>query len=165
MPVKIAGAIAIIASCTMLGFELSSHLIKRVRILEAWQQVLLRMSGLIRYAKTPLYEIYETFSSEKGEIGEFFTALRKCRGETALNSWKKNIGEMKWLAKTDMEILVNMAKGLGEGDVDEQIKDIEFAYDGITSALDKAKEISARDAKMYRSISFFAGVTVAILLI
>ena len=149
----------------MLGFELSSHLIKRVHLLEVWQQVLRRMSGLVEYAKTPLNEIYEIFAAEKGEIGLFFSSLLKCGGENTLKSWKKNISVMKWLSKTDSEILMNLAKGLGKGDVDTQIKDIEFALAGITSELNQAKEISARDAKMYRSISFFAGVTVAILLV
>ena len=165
MPVKILGALAIIASCTMLGFELSSHLVKRVHTLEIWQQVLLRMTGLIRHAKTPLYEMYEIFAAEKGEVGAFFSSLLKCGGESTDKSWKKNMSEMKWLSVADTEILLNLAKGLGNGDTDTQIKDIEFALDGITSALRQAKEISARDAKMYRSISFFAGVTVAILLI
>ncbi len=165
MPVKILGAIAIITSCTMLGFELSSHLIKRVRTLEVWQQVLRRMSGMVEYAKMPLYEMYEIFAEEKGEVGAFFSSLLKCGGETTLKSWKKNMGGMRWLSKPDTEILLNLAKGLGKGDTDTQIKDIEFAISGISSALGQAKEISARDAKMYRSISFFAGVTVAILLI
>jgi len=165
MPVKIIGALAIIASCTMLGFELSSHLIKRVHILEVWQQVLQRMSGLIRHTKTPLYEMYEIFAAEKGEVGAFFSSLLKCGGESTFESWKRNMNEMKWLSGADAEILLNLAKGLGTGDLDTQIKDIDFALDGITSALHQAKEISARDAKMYRSISFFAGVTVAILLI
>ncbi|MBR2472307.1 MAG: stage III sporulation protein AB [Clostridia bacterium] len=165
MPVKIAGAVAIIASCTMLGFELSSHLIKRVQILGVWQQVLQRMNGLIGYAKTPLYEIYETFATEEGEVGMFFSSLLKCGGEDTLKSWKKNMGKMKWLSKKDEEILINLAKGLGKGDADTQIKDIEFAYDGISAALIQAKTICTRDSKMYRSISFFAGVTVAILLI
>ena len=165
MPVKIVGAVAIIASCTMLGFELSSHLIKRVYILEVWQQVLLRMLRLIRHAKTPLYEMYEIFAEEKGEVGAFFSSLLKCGGENTLKSWKRNMNEMKWLSGTDTEILLNLAKGLGKGDTDTQIKDIEFSLAGITSALNQAKEISARDAKMYRSISFFAGITVAILLV
>ena len=165
MPVKIVGMVAIIASCTMLGFELSSHLIKRVHILETWQQVLWRMSGLVRYTKTPLYEIYEIFALEKGEVGAFFSSLLKCGGENTLTSWKKNMGEMKWLSKSDVEILINLAKGLGKGDTDTQVKDIEFANAGIKSALNQAQEIYSRDAKMYRSISFFAGVTVAILLV
>lgn len=165
MPVKIAGMVAIIASCTMLGFELSSHLIKRVRTLEAWQQVLRRMSGLVEYAKTPLYEMYEIFAAEKDEVGAFFSALLKCGGENTLKSWQKNMSEMRWLSKQDTEILMNLAKGLGKGDTETQIKDIEFALSGISAALKAAKEISARDAKMYRSISFFAGVTVAILFI
>ncbi len=165
MPVKIVGMIAIVASCTMLGFELSSHLIKRVHVLEVWQQVLRRMSGLVEYAKTPLYEMYENFSLEKNEVGAFFSSLLKCGGEDTLKSWKKNMGEMRWLSKSDMEILLNLAKGLGKGDTDTQIKDIEFALSGIGAALSKAKEISGRDAKMYRSISFFAGITIAILLV
>ena len=165
MPVKILGAIAIIASCTMLGFELSSHLIKRVRVLETWQQVLRRMSGLIEYAKTPLYEMYEIFAAEKGEVGLFFSSLLKCSGESTEKSWKKSMSEMKGLSKTDSDILMNLAKGLGQGDTDTQLKDIEFALVGIGTALEQAKAVSIRDAKMYRSISFFAGVTVAILLI
>lgn len=165
MPVKIMGMIAIVASCTMLGFEISSHLIKRVRLLEVWQQVLRRMSGLVEYAKTPLYEMYETFALEKNEVGMFFSSLLKCSGEDTLKSWKNNMGEMRWLSKSDMDILLNLAKGFGKGDLDTQLKDIEFALAGITSALEGAKEISRRDAKMYRSISFFAGITVAILLV
>lgn len=165
MPVKIVGMIAIVTSCTMLGFELSSHLIKRVHVLEVWQRVLRRMSGLVEYAKTPLYEMYEAFASEKNEVGMFFSSVLKCGGEDTLKSWKKNMGEMRWLSKSDMEILINLAKGLGKGDTDTQLKEIEFALTGITSALEGAKEIAARDAKMYRSISFFAGITVAILLV
>ena len=165
MPVRIAGAVAIVASCTMLGFEFSSHLIKRVQILGVWQQVLLRMSGLIEFAKTPLYEIYETFAAEKGEVGLFFSSLLKSIGEETLKCWKKNMSKMKWLSKKDEEILINLAKGLGKGDTDTQLKDIGFAYESISAALIQAKTECTRDSKLYRSISFFAGVTVAILLI
>ncbi len=165
MSVKIIGALAIIISCSLLGFEISSHLIKRVRTLETWQQVLRRMLGLIEYAKTPLYEMYEIFAAEKGEVGKFFAAVKKCRGEATETSWKRNMSEMKWLYKTDEEILQTLAGSLGNGDTDTQIKDIEFALMGISAALDEAKTVSARDAKMYRSISFFAGVTIAILLV
>ena len=127
MPVKIIGALAIIASCSMLGFEMSSELIKRVRALEGWQNALQKMAGFVEYAKMPLHEIYETLAEEKTVVGAFFERVRKCRDETAEKCWVKNLAEIHELTKNDREILKNLAAGLGKGDTETQIKDIEFA--------------------------------------
>ncbi len=165
MLVKILGALAIVVSCSMVGFELSSQLTKRVKILELWEEALRKMQSYIEYAKMPLYEIYENLAGDETAVAQFFKTLTERRGESTSKSWKKTLAQANYITKKDKEILQNLAGSLGVGDYETQLKDIDFTLKNIRGAIEQAQAISLRDAKLYRSISFFAGVTIAILLV
>ncbi|MBR5586625.1 MAG: stage III sporulation protein AB [Clostridia bacterium] len=159
MTVKILCGIVIVIACSTVGMKISNMMVQRVRSLGGFLSALAKMEGSIETVLMPLDEIYRELSGMKGKVGEFFSKLSPgC-------DWKKHLSFFPELTEQDKAIIVNMSEKLGEFESERQLKEIRLAQNLLEQALSGAKEEVAMNAKVYRSMSFFAGVVIAILLI
>lgn len=166
MIIRIIGGLIIILACSYVGFEISKELRGRVKALDNWARALLQIENYICYTKMPLAEIYERLANQKNASGEFFNNLLKYDLQIidTKDSWNIEIEQLRYLTKEDKCILSQLAENLGKSDTDTQIQTIALAQKNIEQNLLCARENEKRDAKMYKTISFFAGVGIAILL-
>lgn len=163
MVIKILGACIIIFVCTYTGFQLSSDLSSRVKLLAAWHNTLIEMENYISALQMPLNEIYIRLS--RGELENFFAGLSSRGGESTAEAWKKELKKLKYLDCEDKLILENLSLTLGASDMQTQLSNISLAAQDIKTRLEAAAEKSKTDSKLYRTVSFFAGIGISIILL
>ena len=159
MIVKVICGAIIILSCSLIGIRLSESMHKRVRSISALLAAIGHIESCIRTVRMPLTEIYKTLSEKNGVIGEFFSKV--VPGE----SWNKHIDVFSGLSPQDKTIICNLSEKLGAYETDRQLDEIGLTKKVLSDALEKAKKDVAENSRVYRSMSFFTGVVIAVLLI
>ncbi len=161
MLIKIIGFFVIVGTCTAAGLEISKELSGRVKILLEWIGAVKLMQCNIAQFKMPLDGIYTEIGRNSGMLKEFFEKVRGADFKT----WKREICRMKYLSKKDIIILNKLGGGLGEKLSYEQINFLDYIKKLLEENLQEAKLAEKNDGKMYKSLSFFAGVGLAVLFI
>lgn len=161
MFIKIIGFLIIVATCSLVGLEISKEISGRVRVLSNWVGAVSSMQGSIERLNMPLDEIYSEFASRGGILSEFFSKV--IGGDEKV--WKQEIYRIKYLSKKDTALLGKLGSGLGGLVSEEQIKFLQYIKVQLEENLAEAKKTEANDGKMYKSVSFFAGVGLAVLLV
>lgn len=161
MFIKIIGFFVIVSTCTAVGIEISKELSGRVKILLEWINAVKLMQCGISQFNTPLDGIYKEIGQTDGMLKTFFENVRG--GD--IKSWKYEICRMKYLSKKDILVLNKLGGGLGEKLADEQIGFLDYIKNLLEENLKEAKLAEKNDAKMYKSVSFFAGIGLAVLFI
>lgn len=159
MIIKLISAAAIIISCSYVGFKLSNNLYKRVHLLSNILAAVSKIESCITTVRMPLSEIYSLLSSSKGTVGEFFSKL------TPDTDWAEHIDILNGLAPQDKSAILGLSEKLGSLDYERQIDELRFTQNLLISLLDKAKSDMNENSKVYKSMSFFTGVVIAVLLI
>lgn len=159
MTVKILCAALIVITCSMVGMKLSNLMAMRVRSLGGFLSAVAKMENAISAVRMPLEEIYAELSGEKGKMGEFFSKL------SPGSNWKKHLTMFPELTAQDKVIITNLSEKLGEFDSERQLNELKYAENLLEEALVNAKADMSANARVYRSMSFFTGVVIAILLV
>lgn len=118
-----------------------------------------KMENCISAVRMPLGEIYEELSTEKGAIGEFFSKVKTGEG------WKKHLDALPGVTNGDKKILTDLSENLGNFETERQLGELKLTQNLLMSALNQAKTDMADNSKVYRAMSFFTGVIIAVLLI
>ena len=161
MFIKIIGFFVIVGTCTAVAIEISKELSGRVKVLLEWIGAVKLMQCNIAQFKTPLDGIYKEIGKNGGTLRPFFENIQS--GDT--KEWKREISRMKYLSKKDILVLNKLGCGLGEKLADEQISFLDYIKNLLEENLKEAKQTEKNDGKMYRSLSFFAGIGLAVLLV
>lgn len=159
MIIKISCAAAIILSCSYIGMKLSNSLSLRVRRLTEVLSAIGQIESCVSTVRMPLAEIYQNLSQTKGPVGEFFSKVKP-----GLN-WKKHIDILTGLTPQDKTLILNLSEKMGSFELQRQLDELGLAKKLLTAALSQARTDMAENSKVYRAMSFFTGVVIAILLI
>ena len=138
---------------------MSNLLRLRVRALTDMLAAVGHIESYISTVRMPLNEIYGTLARAKGNVGKFFSGLSP--GE----SWEKRLDELNGLTPQDKEMLTEFSEKLGGSCSEEQLDEIKLSKSRLEANLLQAKTELNENSRVYRSMSFFAGVVIAILLI
>lgn len=159
MIIRISCAAIIIISCSYVGMKISNSLAGRVRTLGAILAAMAEIKSCIASVRMPLEEIYASLGQVKGPVGEFFLKISPgC-------DWGKHIHILPELTGRDKSVILRMSRKLGVSPAEQQIEEIGLAESLIEQSLAQAKIDMAQNARVYRAMSFFTGVVIAILLI
>lgn len=161
MYIKIIGFLVIVGTCTAAGIEISRELSGRVKLLTEWIGAIKIMQCNIIQFKMPIDEIYKEIVKNGGLLRNFFENMQN--GDT--KNWQRELSRMKYLVPKDICVLNKLGKGLGEKTEEEQIKFLEYIKNMLEENLKEAAATEKNDGKMYKSVSFFAGVGLAVMLI
>ncbi|MBR6523682.1 MAG: stage III sporulation protein AB [Clostridia bacterium] len=159
MTIKIICAAVIVISCSYVGVKMSNLMRMRVRVLTDMLAAVGHIESFISTVRMPLSEIYRTLAESKGNVGEFFSGL------TAGESWAKRLEKLTGLSPQDKEMLAEFSVKLGSYDSERQLDEIRLSKSRLEANLLQAKTDLNENSRIYRSMSFFAGVVIAILLI
>ena len=169
---KLVGAVIIMFSATMVGFQAASmysHRPKEIRRLIVALQLL---ESEIFYGSTTLAIALDHVAKRlEGEIGLIFhTAadyLTHYDGLSTADCWEMAI-EKTWsktaMKKQEREILVHLGKVLGRSDKEDQRNHIRLAIMNLQSEEVTARDDQQKYEKMYKSLGFLCGVLVVILM-
>ena len=164
MPVKIFLVLAIVASCCYIGHEMANNLKQRAVILEAFISAISMTEDFISALSMPLCDVYRSLAEHIKILNPFFLQLADSPQSPYL-SWKASLKAVHYLTDDDRKILLSMAKTLGMCDSETQINSLRLTKKRLCCNMEEAKEKIKSDAGMYKSVSLFTGIGIAVLLI
>jgi len=169
---SIAGAIALVASCTALGFYYAAKEGFRVQDLQEIKKALMILSSEIEHLRAPLpiacaniaKRIKEPIS---GIFAQFSKLLSENEGETAYRLWSQALEDHKkpaYLATEDWDVLEGFGKTLGYLDKQMQQSAITVTVDYINEKTASLQAHSDKNRRMYRSLGVIGGLLLVVLL-
>jgi stage III sporulation protein AB len=170
---KLIGGILIITASTAVGFMLSEGLKKRSLQLKEFQRAILQLENEIMYTLTPLPEACQIVSRKSKEpISSVFERIayklinNEC--DSVYIAFSEVLEEQKnqlFLNKDDMNIILDLAKSLGDSDIEGHKKVFQLAGSYLVSSINEAEINLMKNTKMYKYLGFSFGAAVVILLV
>lgn len=165
---KILGAAFILISSLFISKTITESLKRRTESLKSFERLLVLLESEINYANNPL-EVAFSNISQSVTLGGFLPfILSNLNADGIKSSWQKGIKKFKKelaLSDGDTKILLSFASQLGSTDRDNQRKNIQYTIKLLEPFIQDAEENYRTLSKLYRNISFYAGIGTIILLI
>ncbi len=149
--VKFFGLALITAATTGIGVTLSNELKHRVAALDWYVMSIHLIAGKIRYSSAELNKIISGLPMSQ----KYFSVL---------NPFKITLKE-SGLNSEDERIIYEFFSQLGMGDTEQQIKLCALYESELTDRLNTAKKQYTEKSKIMKSLGFFGGLGIAIILI
>lgn len=170
--VKALGLLALVVGCGLLGIYKDLLLRDRLRRLEDFYRMILKLESQISYFKEPLLTLFDR-TAKKGNTEAFLflqdcdDALREKHGE--INEiWNSSIEKQYGKAgfsPEDLEVLRYGGSFLGQTDYETQQGHFSYLKARLEERIALAQETCRVKGQMYRRIGFFGGAIAAILLL
>ena len=172
MILKIGGCLFILFSSVVLGVYYSFKTEYRISDLLEMKKAFTLLMAEIQFNLSPLAEAMKNVSSKvKNPVNKIFKEFSDKLGDCDKNAeelWKCVLLEnlkYSYFEKEDIESFISFGKTLGYLDVKQQSNNIEMALSYIELKTSELFEKSQKDKKMYRSLGFFGGVVIMVILI
>jgi stage III sporulation protein AB len=170
--VKLIGAIFIILATTWTGFEAAKHLSERPRQLRQLRSALQSLEAEIMYGHTPLHEAARRLAAQlSNPLSSFFEGFAKKLTDTETtvkDAWEDSLKEV-WkqtaFKQGEFEIMKQFGETLGRHDRISQQKHIMLTLSHLEREEADAVDKQAKYEKMVKSLGFFSGLLLIILLI
>ena len=171
--IKVIGCLLIIIGCTYIGFMYSENFNKRVLQLNELEKSIIQLRNEIIYIYTTLPEAFLNVSQKSIDpIRQFYLHARNLLINNQVNSvyeaFRLSIKENEdklYLTDIDIKILMDLAKNLGESDIEGQINIFELAIKNLEKQIKTAENLRNKNLKMYRYLGFTIGAVIVIILI
>lgn len=170
--VKLAGALLILFSATMVGWQIGRYYAVRPVQLRTWLFALQMLETEIVYGSTPLHRAFVKIGHRiQPEIGRMFLTAAELlitgEGMSTQACWEAAI-EKHWretaLRRQEKEVLLGLGHVLGGSDRDDQQKHLRLAVAHVRTLKEEAREEQLKYEKMYKSLGFLGGLLVVILM-
>jgi stage III sporulation protein AB len=171
--IKLLGSIIILFTSSIIGFILSANLKKRASELREIQSSTLLLQNEIMFTFTALPEAFLKISQHsKGIISKLYLNI----GDKLLNNvvdsvfdaFTETFNELKDdmnLKSSDINVLLDFAKGLGKSDIDGQKKIFSLLDNNLRNCIEEADCHIMKNSKLYKTLGFSFGAIVVIMLI
>jgi len=170
--VKLIGAVIILFSASMVGWQLGKYYAYRPLQLRALLLSLRLLETEIVYGVTPLHRAFVKIGHRlPSEIGQMFLTAAELlitkEGLSTQSCWQSGI-EKHWtstaLRKDEKDVLTSLGFVLGNSDKEDQKKHLQLAITHLHSLEQEARAEQAKYEKMYKSLGFLSGLLVVILM-
>ncbi|MHB1653778.1 MAG: stage III sporulation protein AB [Desulfitobacteriaceae bacterium] len=167
----ILGALGLIIGCGGLGLWLAGRVRRRPGELRMCLTALSLLDTEIYWGATPLPEAFASLKvrSEEPWRGFFSEAQdRIVGGEAAWTAWKTTVANRTasfCLKPEDWLVILDVGKGLGRSDRQEQHKQLELVQKQLLLLRDQAAVWAEKQAKMWSYLGFLVGFALTIFLI
>ena len=161
------GCLMIVLTGAAVGYLQSKRLTARTLFIEEYQKFLSELTLQIRYDSSSLERILEKFSDYR----RLAPVLRICRekiqeGNSFFESWCQGVGKLSkdnGLLKGDIELLLDLGKGLGISDLEGQLSHLKLNSELTKLRLEEARECKVKKGKLYQMLGLSLGITTALL--
>jgi len=169
---KLTGLIGLVVSCGIIGIIKAKDLKDRVSLLECYYKTALDINSKINYFRQPLPEVLAE-CKKNGDMRTFsllesiLVDLKEKKSDIAL-IWAENITEIyadTSVTEKDMDIMAYMGTFLGQTDIENHEKQLEYLKEQLEYQIKEAKEISLTKGPMYQKIGFFCGAIIALVIL
>ncbi|AKN34020.1 stage III sporulation protein AB [Clostridium carboxidivorans P7] len=170
---KILACIIIIIASTAIGFNYGEGFKKRTKQLNELQRCINQLQNDMIYTFTPLPEaIYNIAEKSKDPIKSIFKEISSLLFSNAVDSsydafYKvfKDKKEVLNLNKEDLNVILDLAKTLGECDIDGEKRMFSLTLSSLKKQLEGSEISMNNNVKMCRYLGFSLGAMVVIMLI
>jgi stage III sporulation protein AB len=170
---KLLGCLLIIGASSLIGVVFAEELKKRAIQLRELQNAVLLLQNYIGFVHSTLPEAFQKISERCSEpISYLFEEVGKklqCNEVSSILeafsialSNQKNSFKLK---KEDKDILLDLARGMEESDLEGHKKIFLLVDENLRKNIEEADCLINKNAKLYRYLGFSFGAVVAILLI
>lgn len=171
--IKTLGAVLIVLASTLTGFVIAESLRKRLLQLKELQGALIQLQNEIFYTRTPLPEACVSVAyKSKYPINRIFErvadSLINNKSDSVYDAFTSALNvdeEGLCVTKEDKEIILDLAKALGESDLEGHKKVFGLTEHNLRTAIQTLEGNVDKNIKMYRYLGFSLGAAVAIILI
>ena len=173
MILKIAGAVLVLASSSILGIYFAQLDSFRISDLDEWKKALLILRSQIAFAVLPLPEAMGVISERVGEpvsraLSQFSTRLTGRDSADIYTIWTgclKDSAAGSHLKQEDWDWLNNFGKTLGFLDKDMQLNSIDLTVTYIDNKTELLSAQSEKNKKMFGSLGILCGMLTVIILL
>lgn len=170
---KAMGCLMILTGSTMSGFMYGDNLKKRVFQLNELERAVYQLQNEMTYTYALLPDAFKNVAGKSKEpIKEVFNNasefLESNEYEDVHGAMKKaiEITENKiYLNSEDINILIDLARTLGESDMEGQNSVFNLTFNNISKQIKIAENVMNKNMKMYRYLGFSLGAMLVIILV
>ncbi|MFC4022821.1 stage III sporulation protein SpoIIIAB [Oceanobacillus longus] len=169
---KWIGALLLISTAALIGFEWSNRLTKRPKHIRQLKSALQILEAEIVYSQAPLHEAFFSVSRKIPDpLKSFFAALGTEMQEVQLdffNLWEHKVDKLvkdSTMNESEKEILNQFGRTLGQHDIYQQQKHIQLTNVHLDRELEEALDNYYKYGKMAKSLGILSGIFIVLLLI
>lgn len=171
---KIMGAVLLIFSTSMYGFQMGNAYLRRIDNLKELKKCLVLLDGELKYNSTPLrvamekiavrnQSVYSTFFQKVANLMEQDVSM------DVSEAWEQSVGQLIGdnfcFNKGDLEKLIQFGKTIGNLDRESR----QSAFEGYMFEIDMDVEEVLADkdnkVKMFRTLGVMAGLFLTVLIV
>lgn len=159
----------VLIMCSLIGILYSKKFSGRLKDLEEMKNALNIFEAKIKYTYQPIPEVFKQIAIQiKPNIGNIFLKSSELMGEySASKAWEESIEIEKAntnFLNSDISIILNLSKMLGNIDLDGQVSSIELTSKFLDKQIEEAQISEIKNKKLYKTLGTGIGLTIAIIL-
>lgn len=170
---KLLGAVLVLGATGYFAISMNQMLEMRKQELRKLYSILLQLKSEIQYMCNPLPEIFLKLSYSVKDpftawLSEIAGQLESKEGISFADVWREGLAKLyknSDLEQEDMEPLKELADKLGTGDIDAQLKAIDYALLHIEGNRTTLEAEMGQKKKVTVTLSLFCGAMILILLL
>jgi stage III sporulation protein AB len=170
--VKLIGAVLILFSASMVGWQIGRYYAYRPVQLRSLLVALQMLETEIVYGLTPLHRAFVKVGHRVSQdVGKMFILAAELliteRAQSAEDSLRQSMSRL-WtqtaLRKQERDVLTSLGQVLGSSDREDQQKHLRLAVTHLRGLEEEARADQEKYEKMYKSLGFLGGLLVVILM-
>lgn len=171
---KILLMITVFVVCSIIGYEIGQKYVKRLKQLREYKKIIILMQNEVLYNNTMIPEAMKVISEKVSE--PFNTILYEASKEISQGDNEDNLSEIVkkiyknneekfYLITSDISLIKDFIKYLGDTGIYGQEKIFNLALENIKINIEEAVQSAAKNSKLYRELGMCFGAMIAILII
>lgn len=165
---KVIGGVLIVLSCTAGGFFFASALRLRQEFLKDFLSFLHALKIRLRYSSSDIRTLIPQCSESK-LLQPMVSKIQKVSENKAFytlwKEWISSIPKSMGLLSADKKALAEFGSELGMTDVQGQLSHIDLYVSVFEKHLANARENLNQKSKLYKSLGFFLGTSIALMIV
>jgi len=170
---KAAGSILIIGATTLYGIKRAQELKEQYVQMEYLQQLFYRIQSEIRYARSPLGEIFLYVGGNAREPYRTWllgvgNRMQERNGGTFADLWETSIrGQLspQSLPGTELQRLIELGGRLGLMDLEMQVKTLDLYLLQLSRSMEEAREGMREKVRLCHCLGVMSGMLIVTLLL
>lgn len=169
MILRLAGIFLIVICCFTAGIKASDRLKKYCESCNLIEEILNRISIMIRYRSLNVYGIISELKKSESLSGMDFIKnlpddFEKSSG-TFSGLWNSAVNSDKNIGDEEKNFLISFGEKFGSADIYGELSEIEMLMENIRITGEKRRQEYEKKGRLYRSVGLLAGIMTGILIL
>ncbi|MDY3862034.1 MAG: stage III sporulation protein AB [Ruminococcus sp.] len=166
---RVMGAVLIVLSGSLAGFYYSGRLKKRCDILQEFSAFLAELKTRIRYSGADIFSLLSSLegSNHINAVIDFVNQ-NKDSGKSLPDLWEQAVTiafKGSPLKESDRKAMIQFGETLGTADVCGELAHIDLYVEIFDKLLKSAGRELNEKSKLYKTLGFFAGTSIALMIV